>query len=87
MVPLADMFNHDVPPAAQTHWLYNDEKKGFEIKACEEIKKGDEVYFSYGDERTNTSLFPTYGFLTIPNYFDFVTMTFELDGDGKDALF
>jgi len=43
------------------------------------------VYFSYGDERANGSLFPTYGFVQVPNYYDCVTLTFQLNEN--DPLF
>ena len=51
MIPFADMFNHS--STDQTSWKYDSERKGFVVKANGNIKKGDQIPFSYG-KFTNT---------------------------------
>ena len=38
-VPYADMLNHRRPK--QTTWYYDDDRGGFVIEACDDIKRGD----------------------------------------------
>ena len=40
------MFNHSFTGA--TFWGYDNDRKGFVVLAHEDIKKGDEIPFSYG---------------------------------------
>ena len=60
LVPLADMLNHKHPK--NVTWTYSDEKRGFIVRAVEDIKKGRQMYYSYG-EKCNTRFFLNYGFL------------------------
>lgn len=64
MVPYADMFNHNRP--CQTKWYFDDNLKGFCIKATEEIKRGDQIYDTYG-LKSNAEFFRNYGFLIPEN--------------------
>lgn len=63
-VAYADMLNHKRP--RQTSWTYTDEKQGFIIEAIEDIKRGDQVYDSYG-KKCNSRFFLNYGFINLNN--------------------
>ena len=63
-VPFADMLNHKRPK--ETTWAYDNTKQGFVITACEDIKRGDPVYDSYG-KKCNSRFFLEYGFINQPN--------------------
>ena len=58
------MLNHKRPK--QTTWTYTDEKKGFIIEAVDEIKRGEQVYDSYG-KKCNSRFFLNYGFIVDNN--------------------
>lgn len=45
-VPYADLINHKDP--ADTSWEFNESENCFIMKATGNIKRGDEVYSSYG---------------------------------------
>ena len=66
-VPYADMLNHKMP--RQTSWNYSNARKGFIIQACESIKKGDQIYDSYGNKCNNRFLL-NYGFINLNNQDD-----------------
>ncbi len=38
LVPLADMFNHNIPK--QTCWYYSDQNEGFTVKSTKKIERG-----------------------------------------------
>lgn len=63
-VPLADMLNHRRPK--QTSWSYNNEREGFIIESLENIKKGEQIYDSYG-KKCNSRFFLHYGFIVMDN--------------------
>jgi histone-lysine N-methyltransferase SETD3 len=63
-VAYADMLNHKRP--RQTTWTYTDEREGFIIEASEDIKRGDQVYDSYG-KKCNSRFFLNYGFINLDN--------------------
>jgi histone-lysine N-methyltransferase SETD3 len=63
-VAYADMLNHKRP--RQTSWTYSDEHNGFIIEACEDIKRGEQVYDSYG-KKCNSRFFMNYGFINLDN--------------------
>jgi len=63
-VPYADMLNHKRP--IQTRWFYTDDRQGFVIEALEDIKRGDQVYDSYG-KKCNTRFLLNYGFINLDN--------------------
>lgn len=63
-VPLADMLNHRRPK--QTSWSYSNEKQGFIIESLENIKKGEQIYDSYG-KKCNSRFFLNYGFIVLDN--------------------
>jgi histone-lysine N-methyltransferase SETD3 len=60
LVPVADMLNHNIP--CQVRWFYDDARRGFVMKAEEDIPRGDQVYDSYGNKDDSTFLM-NYGFL------------------------
>lgn len=76
MVPYADLFNHKVPK--DTSWFYDDETDRFTVKAIKDVKKGVEVYDTYGN-KGNTDLLLFYGFTVDDNPFD--TYMFEIGFD------
>ena len=63
-VPYADMLNHKRP--RQTSWSYTDDRRGFIIEALEDIKRGEQVYDSYG-KKCNTRFLLNYGFINLNN--------------------
>jgi len=59
LVPIADMFNHSHAP--NSAWSFVDDGS-FVLRATEKIKAGQEMFISYGREKSNVRLFRTYGF-------------------------
>ena len=59
LAPYADMLNHRKPK--QTYWNYEDESEAFIISATSPIKKGEEVFDSYG-KKCNSRFLLNYGF-------------------------
>ena len=81
LVPYADMLNHKMP--RQTSWNYSNTLKGFIIVADAGIKKGDQVYDSYGNKCNNRFLL-NYGFVNLNNEADNeVALTVTLAADDK----
>ena len=58
-VPFIELFNHEND--FNTDWAFDPYKKGFYLKAVKDIKKGEELTTTYGNE-TNINLFLDYGF-------------------------
>ena len=83
MVAYADMLNHKRP--RQTAWWYCDERKGFVIEALDDIKRGEQVYDSYG-KKCNTRFLLNYGFINPNNDGDEFPFKIALDVD-KDELY
>ena len=63
IAPYADMLNHKRP--RQTQWNFDDTSNSFMIKGATKIKKGDEVFDSYGI-KCNSRFLLNYGF-TVEN--------------------
>jgi histone-lysine N-methyltransferase SETD3 len=63
-VAYADMLNHKRP--RQTTWNYTDDRRGFVIDALDDIKRGEQVYDSYG-KKCNSRFFLNYGFINLDN--------------------
>ena len=63
IAPYADMLNHKRP--RRTHWNYDDACNAFVIKGVSNVKKGDEVFDSYGI-KCNSRFLLNYGF-TVEN--------------------
>ena len=63
IAPYADMLNHKRP--RQTHWNYDDSCNAFVVKGLSNIKKGEEVFDSYGI-KCNSRFLLNYGF-TVEN--------------------
>ena len=63
IAPYADMLNHKRP--RQTHWNFDDSCNAFVIKGVSNVKKGQEVFDSYGI-KCNSRFLLNYGF-TIEN--------------------
>ena len=63
-VAYADMLNHKRP--RQTSWTYTDERQGFIIETIEDVKRGEQVYDSYG-KKCNSRFFLNYGFINLNN--------------------
>ena len=45
-IPYSDMMNHKDP--ADTEWEFEESENCFVMKALKDIKRGDEVFSSYG---------------------------------------
>ena len=63
IAPYADMLNHKRP--RQTHWNFDDESNSFIIRGVSHVKKGQEVFDSYGI-KCNSRFLLNYGF-TVEN--------------------
>ena len=63
IAPYADMLNHKRP--RETHWNFDDSCNSFVIKGLTHVKKGDEVFDSYGI-KCNSRFLLNYGF-TVEN--------------------
>merc|ERR1712048_1308578 len=58
------MLNHKRP--RQTSWTYTDDREGFIIEALEDIKRGEQIFDSYG-KKCNTRFLLNYGFINLDN--------------------
>ena len=65
-VPFIELFNHDIE--FNTDWGFDSDKKGFYLKAVKDIKIGEELTTTYG-EQNNINLFMDYGFTLSYNKF------------------
>lgn len=63
-VAYADMLNHKRP--RQTTWNYTDDRRGFIIEALDDVKRGEQIYDSYG-KKCNSRFFLNYGFINLNN--------------------
>ena len=80
MVPVADLINHtSAPSEVNADWSLEDGE--FTVRATRDVKEGDELLFSYGDQSDrHFALF--YGFIPKRNDFNRVKL-FE---NGREAL-
>ncbi|KAL4496233.1 hypothetical protein ABPG72_012970 [Tetrahymena utriculariae] len=78
-VPLADMFNHRRP--AYTNWGFCEDKGGFMLKASEDIRRGDQIYYSCG-RKCNSRFLLNYGFVVKNNEANEIQL--RVDFDKKD---
>ena len=67
MIPIADMFNHNVPASLFYSWSREESKEGIRFHAEREIAQGEEVFITYGDTNTNDYLLAHYGFVLPEN--------------------
>lgn len=81
-VAYADMLNHRRP--RQTSWSYCDKRQGFIIESLEDIKRGDQIYDSYG-KKCNTRFLLNYGFINLNN--DGNEFPFKITLPTSDPLF
>lgn len=79
-VAYADMLNHKRP--RQTTWTYTDDMAGFIIEATEDIKRGEQVYDSYG-RKCNSRFLLNYGFINLNNDADEVPLKVFYNKDDK----
>ena len=61
-VPIADMFNTKHPKNAL--WYYEDSRNGFVVEAVNDIKKGEQLFDSYG-KKCNYRFFLNYAFINL----------------------
>ena len=64
-VPYAEMFNHKRPKT--TKWYFCDNRQGFVIEATKDLKRGNQVYISYG-KKCNSKMLMFYGFVNLTNH-------------------
>lgn len=74
-VPLADMFNAKIPK--NSWWYYDDDSHGFRVDAHTDIKKGDQIFYTYG-RKSNYKFFLYYAFLEENNDFNDFPLSVEL---------
>ena len=55
LVPYVDMVNHS--SNKNTKWYYSPDRNGFVLEAVSDIRRGGEVFDSYGVGLTNEALF------------------------------
>jgi len=79
-VAYADMLNHKRP--RQTTWNYTDDRRGFIIEALDDIKRGEQVYDSYG-KKCNSRFFLNYGFINLNNDANEVPIRIYYNPDDK----
>lgn len=60
MVPLGDMFNHDIP--ADVNWTFDNSLDSYTMRANHSIKKGLQISDSYG-KKCNSKYLLYYGFM------------------------
>ena len=82
MVPFMDLFNHNIN--FNLDWEYDDDKKGFLIKAVKDIESNKELTTTYGNE-DNINLFVVYGF-TLKNNKYKVPIRIKI-GENKYSLY
>ena len=63
-VPLADMFNAQNPK--NSWWYYDSSEKGFAVDAVRDIKKGEEIFYTYG-RKCNSQFFLYYAYIEQDN--------------------
>jgi hypothetical protein len=61
LVPLADMLNHQKPEDVKTHWNFDEKTNTFNITAKRNLKKGEELFDTYG-HKCNYRFVINYGF-------------------------
>jgi histone-lysine N-methyltransferase SETD3 len=77
LVPYADMLNHN--PECKTAWTFDNEKYGFIITATGPLRRGDEVFDSYG-RKCNHRFLVNYGFTLDNNQSDNeAVLRFQMD--------
>jgi histone-lysine N-methyltransferase SETD3 len=81
LAPYADMLNHHRPK--QTYWNYEDESESFVISASVPIKKGEEVFDSYG-RKCNSRFLLNYGFALEDNEDNEYKITLFIDKNIKN---
>ena len=64
MVPLGDMFNHDIP--ADVKWSFDNSLESYTMRANHSIKKGHQISDSYG-KKCNSKYLLYYGFMVGDN--------------------
>ena len=67
MIPIGDMFNHNVPASLYYSWSTEENKEGIRYHAVRDIPQGEEIFITYGDENTNEYLLTHYGFVLPKN--------------------
>ena len=82
LVPFADLLNHKRPK--ETIWYYNNSLKGFVIQAIQDIKKGSEIFYSYGI-KCNSRFLLNYGFALENN--DYMEVIFNINFNDSYPLF
>lgn len=49
-VPYGDMLNHQAPEKVNCRWKWDDAQHGYTVEALLDIRRGEEIYDSYGDK-------------------------------------
>ncbi len=64
LVPMADLFNHSIPP--QIKWRFADSGQSFSMTCASAASAGQQLHDSYG-RKSNTRLLQNYGFVLSGN--------------------
>lgn len=81
MVPLSDMYNHDL--VANCQWGFDIPSDCFKVKADSDIPRGRAINLSYGD-KTNSVLLQYYGFVIPDNKTMEVPLQVKIFKNDKD---
>ena len=71
MAPVADLFNHGSKDEWNLMYTYDYQNKMFLMKACKDIKRGEQIFATYMDEdephHTWNQFWIDYGFVSDNN--------------------
>ena len=81
MVPLVDYMNNK--DLEQTECFYDQERKGYVVKALRDIKEGEEIFNDFGIDESNHKLFIGCGVVKDSNQSNDVAITLDLHDDVK----
>lgn len=82
LVPIADMFNHSFGPNVE--WFYNNERRGFQMQAIVNIKRGTELFINYMPLKNDAAYLMRYGMVHGAPRNPFNTAAFTVSLDDQD---
>ena len=66
------MFNAVNPK--NSRWYYDDDSQGFKVDAVSDIKKGEEIFYTYG-RKSNYKFLMYYAYLEEDNFYNTLPFT------------
>ena len=83
LCPFIDLFNHN--NNFNVDWIYNEDKKRYELFSVKEIKKGEELTTNYG-QLNNLHLLNVYGFVLKDNKYK-INVSILVNGEHRYFLY